>query len=441
MISEEFLYFLWSNRLFNPSALRLCTGEPVDILHPGFRNTGSGPDFIQSKIRIDGLIWAGSVEIHVLADDWNKHGHHKDPAYNPVILHAVHESNAEVKTQLGSSPPTLALKGAYDPTLLERFQRLTHGLDRIPCAGQLNSVPALVKADVMAKMLVERLQDKISRMNQIKGQDEKEWPELLYRLLGRAMGFRTNAEGFDWLCNQLPYAIIKRNRTDPETVEALLFGTSGLLQIADAEPYTNRLLKTWQRLQRHYRIDPIPAHAWTFGSVRPSNFPTLRIAQFASLLSSGADLFDSVRDTIQLSEMTSRLDTSASDYWHLHYRFGHPSPTRSGRMGKDALYALVINAIAPFLFYYGKMRHSPLLCDKALCWLEATPAESNRITRMWSELGWIATSAAESQAQFRLKHSQCDYRLCIRCGIGQELIRCVPHQTRFQREVISSQQA
>lgn len=441
MISEEFLYFLWSNRLFNPSALRLNSGEPIDILHPGFRNTGSGPDFVNSRIRIDGLVWAGSVEIHVLAGDWYKHGHHQDPAYNPVILHAVHESDVEVKTQQGVSPPTLALKGAYDPSLLERFQRLTQVIDRIPCAGQLSSVPALIKADVMAKMLVDRLRDKISRMNPTADQDEKEWPELLYRLLGRAMGFRTNAEGFDWLCNQLPYAIIKRNLDDPETVEALLFGTSGLLPTVPTEPYANRLLKSWQRLQQHYRLESIPAHAWTFGSTRPSNFPTLRIAQFASLLSSGSDLFDSVRDTVQLNDMINRLDTSASDYWQLHYRFGHPSPARSGRMGKDALHALVINAIAPFLFHYGKRRHSPLLCDKALHWLEATPAESNRITRMWSNLGWNATSAAESQAQFRLKHSQCDSRLCVRCGIGQELIRGVPSNMRFQREVISSQQA
>ncbi|MFM9056464.1 MAG: DUF2851 family protein [Bacteroidota bacterium] len=441
MISEEFLYFLWSNRLFNPSSLRLSSGEPIDILHPGFRNSGSGPDFIQSKIRIDGLIWAGSVEIHVLAGDWKKHGHHADPAYNPVILHAVHELDTEVKTQLGSSLPTLVLKGAYDPALLERFQRLTQRLDRIPCASQLKTVSSLVKADVMAKMLVERLQDKISRMKPMADQHEEEWPELLYRLLGRAMGFRTNAEGFDWLCKQLPYSIIKRNLGDPETVEALLFGTSGLLQIAPAEPYANRLMKAWQRMQRHYRIEPIPAHAWTFGSARPGNFPSLRIAQFASLMSSGSDLFDSVREPIQLSDMINRLNTSPSDYWQIHFRFGHPSHTHSGRMGKDGLHALVINAIAPFLFYYGKRRHSPLLCDKALHWLDSIPPESNRITRMWSDLGWTATSAAESQAQFRLKQSQCDYRLCVRCGIGQDLIRGDLPKSSFRREMISSQEA
>lgn len=441
MISEEFLYFLWSNRLFNPSALRLSSGESIDILHPGFRNTGSGPDFIQAKIRIDGLIWAGSVEIHVLAGDWNKHGHQGDPAYNPVVLHAVHESDVEVRTQQGTSPPTLALKGAYDPSLLERFQRLTQGLDRIPCSGQLKGVSTLVKTDVMAKMLVERLQEKISRMKSISGLEENEWPELLYRLLGRAMGFRTNAEGFDWLCSQLPYSTIKRNHDDPEAVEALLFGTSGLIQIAAAEPYVNRLMKTWQRLQRQYRLEPIPAHAWTFGSTRPSNFPTLRIAQFASLLSSGPDLFDCARDIIQLSEMLVRLDTGASDYWQLHYRFGQHCTSHSGKLGKDAIHALVINAIAPFLFYYGKQRHSPILCDKALYWLDSLPAESNRITRMWSELGWTARSAAESQAQFRLKHSQCDHRHCVRCGIGQELIKYSHSAPLFQNEIISSHKA
>ena len=60
-------------------------GRRVSVIDPGQPNSGSGPDFFNAKVRIDGELWAGNVEIHVRASDWYRHGHHTDPAYNSVM--------------------------------------------------------------------------------------------------------------------------------------------------------------------------------------------------------------------------------------------------------------------------------------------------------------------------------------------------------------------
>ena len=82
---EEFLYYIWENRLTDKD-LKTVEGEAVEVVATGFRNTDSGPDFLEAKIQIGDKLWAGHVEIHVKTSDWNRHGHQTDKAYKNVIL-------------------------------------------------------------------------------------------------------------------------------------------------------------------------------------------------------------------------------------------------------------------------------------------------------------------------------------------------------------------
>ena len=66
-ITEELLYFIWKFRYYDFQHLVTADGEKLEIVHPGFRNEDAGPDFSQAKIKIDDTLWAGSVEIHVMA--------------------------------------------------------------------------------------------------------------------------------------------------------------------------------------------------------------------------------------------------------------------------------------------------------------------------------------------------------------------------------------
>ncbi|MBN2637043.1 MAG: DUF2851 family protein, partial [Prolixibacteraceae bacterium] len=61
---EEFLHYIWENRLFNSSNLKTTDGEQLEILQTGKRNINAGPDFFNARIKLDETIWVGNVEIH-----------------------------------------------------------------------------------------------------------------------------------------------------------------------------------------------------------------------------------------------------------------------------------------------------------------------------------------------------------------------------------------
>ena len=84
---EQLLHFTWKYRYFPPHQLTTSDGEEVEIIDVGLHNHNAGPDFFNAKIRIDGHLWVGNVEIHDNSSDWYRHGHEKDPAYNNTILH------------------------------------------------------------------------------------------------------------------------------------------------------------------------------------------------------------------------------------------------------------------------------------------------------------------------------------------------------------------
>ena len=126
-MKESFLYYLWENRLLT-GTLQTQANQPIGILNTGYRNTDSGPDYLEAKITIGDQLWVGHVEIHVKASDWNRHGHQNDKAYQNVILHVVYENDTKV-----NDIPTLELKGHFDETLFANYQRFISSKSWIPC--------------------------------------------------------------------------------------------------------------------------------------------------------------------------------------------------------------------------------------------------------------------------------------------------------------------
>ena len=106
-MKEEFLHFIWKYKLYQHDLLFTGEGESLQIVHPGQHNTNAGPDFFDARIRIGETLWAGNIEIHQRASDWNKHGHQNDPVYRNTILHVVALSDQKVCNDLGSKVPVL----------------------------------------------------------------------------------------------------------------------------------------------------------------------------------------------------------------------------------------------------------------------------------------------------------------------------------------------
>ena len=66
-------------------------------------------DFFNAKVKIDGTLWVGNVEIHDRASHWFAHGHDKDSAYNNVVMHVVGEADAIVTTADGKTIPQVVV--------------------------------------------------------------------------------------------------------------------------------------------------------------------------------------------------------------------------------------------------------------------------------------------------------------------------------------------
>lgn len=424
MINEDFLYYIWKNKLLTQGELKCINGERISIVDPGYRNTESGPDFTNARIRIDDVTWAGNVEIHVKASDWHRHLHEKDQNYDNVILHAVFTSDKDIRRNDGSHIPTLEMNGKFPEKYLDYYTRfLRDGHPDTPCFFQIRSLPEIIRYSWIDRMISERLEIKFAVFSEIFDFQKKSWPASFYILMARTFGFKVNAGPFELLARNTPYKQLLRLNSEFENTEALIFGQSGLLTHAPDEPYTIRLKSKYHYFKSKSHLTPISAHLWKFGGLRPFNFPTLRISQFAQLFSNEDHLIDRVLSAVEIEDVIKILDISASDYWYMHYRFGQTSSPCVKKLGNDAIRNIIINAIIPFLFFYGKKQHLPLVCDKAIYWLEKCFPENNKVIRFWEDAGWQVLHAGESQGLLHMKQHYCDEKRCIACSIGQHLIR------------------
>lgn len=75
---EQLLHYVWKHKLFPLSALTTTIGQDVEVIDPGLHNSNAGPDFFNAKVRINGTLWVGNVELHTKASEWFAHHHDRD---------------------------------------------------------------------------------------------------------------------------------------------------------------------------------------------------------------------------------------------------------------------------------------------------------------------------------------------------------------------------
>jgi hypothetical protein len=423
-MTEALLHFCWRWRRFDFHALTTTDGQPLEILHPGEPNPHAGPDFFNARIRLDGTLWAGTVELHLRASQWLEHGHTADRAYDNVVLHVVLDDDVPVRRANGERLPCLALRRRLLPRVLEAYRRFEHERQWIPCAGQLPAVPSLIWHNWLDRLLVERLEEKTAAVAEVLEAAAHDWEEAFYRLVARGYGLHINVEPFDALARALPWRLLRRYRHDRNQVEALIFGQAGLLDGELSDPYPQALAREY-RFQRHkLGLTPLDAHVWKFLRLRPANFPTIRLAQFAAFWQAHEAPFNAVLEARTLPEVEALFFQPAHSYWNDRFQFDKPSGAQSIKMpGADAVHRLLINSVAPLLFYYGKVRAEADEQSKALYLLEALPAESNAIIDGWKELGRKAKNAHQTQALLQCKTRWCDHRRCLDCAVGNAILK------------------
>ena len=416
---EEFIHFIWLYRLFDHTNLVTDEFEPLQIIYPGNHNFDSGPDFSNARIRIGDKLWAGNVEIHIRTSDWFNHNHHLDPAYNNVILHVVYDNDLRLSnSQKVLTLPTLKLKGRIDLNKYLHWQKLINRPDWIPCKSQFNKVPEIIKLQAIEWMAIERLERKTLRVDNLLERSKGNWETTLLLLLTRSLGAKTNSEAFEVLAGLVPLNLIKKLKGKTCQIEALVFGLSGLLLNAPEDDYTNELKKEYDFLKRKYNLTEMQAAHWKFMRMRPANFPTLRLAQLARILNDWEQLTKLLFYTSRSKKFDKILQQAINPYWEIHYRFGKKSEVKASKMGKTMVNNIVINAVVPFLYAYGKAHANAEIKESAVTVLQQTPAEKNNIIKGWKALNVESQNAFETQGLIELKNQFCAFKKCLTCKIG-----------------------
>ena len=422
IIPEEFLQYIWENRLFTADNLKTVNGEKLEILNVGKRNTDSGPDFFNAKIKIDNTIWVGNIEIHKNASDWNRHNHQSNKAYNNVILHVIENNDQSVFSDNQEEIPAMIFK--YPQHLKTNYQNLLNAKTWIACENQFHKIDPIILQLGFNRLMIERLENKTDEILTRFQQNKNDWNTTFYQILARMFGFKVNSDPFELLAKSLPLEVLAKHKSSLFQIEALLFGNSGLLndQLLGDDYYLN-LRNEYSFLYKKYQLKGIESHLWKFMRLRPCNFPTVRISQFAALIYRSHGLFSKIIEIEELENLKELFKVNASEYWNLHYSFNKKSTINSIKeLGETSVNMLIINVVIPFLFVYGEKQNKEYLKNRALEFLEKLPSEKNSIIEKWGKLGINARSAFESQALLQLKNIFCERKKCLNCQLGVKLV-------------------
>jgi hypothetical protein len=435
-MTEDYLHYIWQYRLFNRPELKTTTGLPLVIIQPGLHNTHGGPDFLNARLKIGTEVWSGHVEIHIRSSDWHRHGHTNDDHYKNVILHAVYTNDEEIYLHHPGDLPIFHLGEYIIGNQWEKYQQWLKNKTWVPCESRIAEVDLLTWRSWKDRLLVERLEEK---SNAFLIQYEKtagDWSETFYRKLARNFGFKVNADAMERLAESLPLSVLARHKSDPFQIEALLFGQAGFLQEIFADEYPNDLQKEFLFLSHKYGLKPMNVSTWNFGRLRPTNFPTIRIAQLAALVCESDHLFSKIIETEELNSIFELFEIEPHVYWLHHFRFDtrmnaadanaegkNRINTTSRKPGKDSVQNILINTVAVGLFTYGKYNQNQKQIDKALKLLEICDSEENVILRKWAGLGQICKNASDSQSMIQLYNVYCSARKCLQCQVGLKLLK------------------
>lgn len=420
-MQEQLLQFIWQHNLYNGAQLTTVEGDTLTIIHPGTLNKNAGPDFLDARIRIGNTILAGNIELHVYASDWGKHGHSNDAAYDNLILHVVYEDDLNMHSP---SLPLLILNSHIPSSVLNQYKNLNNVPANIPCASQLQTVRDIVKEGWLSRLLAERWEEKLISWKELLDESVEDWRNLLYWRMAANFGFKVNADPFLQLARSLPLNILAKYKDNKLQIEALLFGQGGMLDKNFNDEYPNKLKTEYNYLRSKYKLQPLPAHLWKFLRLRPANFPTIRIAQFADLITKSLHLFSQLIECNDIKQINPLLQAVASEYWRTHYTFDElAEDVSSKKLGKSSIDNIIINTVAPIQFLYAQRMGDSNMQERALQLLDSLKPEKNHIIDEWSDYKWTAKNASESQAQIHLYNHYCLPKKCLQCAIGLNILK------------------
>jgi len=415
-VKEDLLQYLWHTQQFDKTQLTTQEGQPLNIIQTGYWNQASGPDFLQAQIRIGNIVWFGAVEIHLNTSDWDHHAHQHDAAYNQVILHVAWRSSHPVYRQDGTIIPTLLLAERVSQHLLEKYHTMHSSAHRsqLACRPYVHSIPAISKVSALERAAIQRVERKTQEILGAHPALKQQWPQSALRTLSQAFGFKANAPAFATLGSRLDYRMVLRESNSMIMLLAILLLSSGLQGQLMLNMDT-RQKSILLHLSKKYRLmdKAMQKHEFCWSPLRPPNMPHIRLTQLAALLHHQPDSLGFLLYPNELQEYIHYFEQANQTLLQHKHQLASIF-----RMGKQSMYSIVINAVVPFRYAYGKHQADERLMEQALMLLQQIPAEKNKLTQLFESHHFTLGAAFETQGVLEQHQFYCSAHRCLQCPVG-----------------------
>lgn len=444
---EWALQVYWAVAVRKGCRLLLTDGRVAEVVQPGVLNHSSGPDFSFARMRVDGKVWAGDVEMHRRASDWFRHGHDGDSGYDAVILHVVCEDDGMVCKKNGEHPAQVVMRvpevfgQVLEALCAEGEPYLRCGLAK----GFLGGLQGVLRDSWIEALLTMRYSRRAEGVKALLDRLHGNWRQTAFAVLARSLGFGVNGEAMEALAASVPLSVLERHSGNLFQLEALLMGRAGLLpEKGDEAPddYCRRLVAEYGFLGRKYGLEPLCELGWKLRRVRPANMPQRRVALLAAFCAGGFTLLDDLLGCDGgVKGVMGLLRRGVSDYWQGHYGFGRVTGgakgALSGGLTGSSRELVCINGVVTLLYAYGLYEKREELCAMAEELLGELKAEATADTRMWREQGFEVRCAADSQALHFLYGEYCSANRCAECRWGLGLLRRLMDEPKLAQDFLA----
>lgn len=444
---EWALQVYWAVAVRKGCRLLLTDGRVAEVVQPGVLNHSSGPDFSFARMRVDGKVWAGDVEMHRRASDWFRHGHDGDSGYDAVILHVVCEDDGMVCKKNGEHPAQVVMRvpevfgQVLEALCAEGEPYLQCGLAK----GFLGGLQGVLRDSWIEALLTMRYSRRAEGVKALLDRLHGNWRQTAFAVLARSLGFGVNGEAMEALAASVPLSVLERHSGNLFQLEALLMGRAGLLpEKGDEAPddYCQRLVAEYGFLGRKYGLEPLCELGWKLRRVRPANMPQRRVALLAAFCAGGFTLLDDLLGCDGgVKGVMGLLGRGVSDYWQGHYGFGRVTGgakgALSGGLTGSSRELVCINGVVTLLYAYGLYEKREELCAMAEELLGELKAEATADTRMWREQGFEVRCAADSQALHFLYGEYCSANRCAECRWGLGLLRRLMDEPKLAQDFLA----
>lgn len=422
-MKENLLQFIWKLQLLPLNNLISTSGQAIQIINLGIENLGEGPDFLQAKIEIENQLWAGNIEIHINSSDWYAHHHETDMNYDAVILHVVWEHDVQIFRKNNEIVATLELKNLISKELLQKFQQLFDKNKKwINCEKDIHTIQPFVFKNWLERLYFERLEEKSVLFDAILNKTKKDWEQTLFILLSKNFGSKINGASFLTMASSFNFSVLRKVSHNLVSIEALLLGQAGLLEVMHESNYFKELKKEHEYLCVKFKLNPINKGQVQFFRLRPPNFPTIRLSQLAVLYHIHQNVFSKFIEMSSVEEYYTFFEISTTEYWETHFTFDKESKKSKKKLTKSFVDLLLMNTIIPLKFMYLK---SNGISDygEIITLIEQLKPEQNSIIEHFGALKIKAENAFESQGLIQLKNEYCSKQRCLHCAVGKELLK------------------